>query len=168
MNLQEKKIIVSGIVIASLSSAAFSMSQGDFGSSDDNYQSPELIYEDSLASREDIIGVVKSENTEDVYEDENEVENLSQLKDDDILSFNSNSNITSTQTVNNQNKLQQSQTTTKKPQKNEQQSQSKDEIQKEDNNQIQPPVETPEENNNQQNQPVETPEENNNQLQSQK
>lgn len=43
MNLQEKKIIVSGVVIASLSSAVFSMGQGNFSTIDDDYQSPEIV-----------------------------------------------------------------------------------------------------------------------------
>ena len=40
MNSQEKKIVVGGVVIAALSSAGFSMSQGNFNHIDDDYQSP--------------------------------------------------------------------------------------------------------------------------------
>ena len=37
MNSQEKKIVVGGVVIAALSSAGFSMAQGDFNLIDDDY-----------------------------------------------------------------------------------------------------------------------------------
>ena len=43
MNSQEKKIVVGGVVIAALSSAGFSMAQGDFNLIDDDYKSPTII-----------------------------------------------------------------------------------------------------------------------------
>ena len=52
MNSQEKKIVVGGVVIAALSSAGFSMAQGDFNHIDDDYQSPTIISEKTLASNE--------------------------------------------------------------------------------------------------------------------
>ena len=52
MNSQEKKIVVGGVVIAALSSAGFSMSQGNFNHIDDDYQSPTIISEKTLASNE--------------------------------------------------------------------------------------------------------------------
>ena len=50
MNSQEKKIVVGGVVIAALSSAGFSMAQGDFNLIDDDYKSPTIISEKTLAS----------------------------------------------------------------------------------------------------------------------
>ena len=52
MNSQEKKIVVGGVVIAALSSAGFSMAQGDFNHIDDDYKSPTIISEKTLASNE--------------------------------------------------------------------------------------------------------------------
>ena len=52
MNSQEKKIVVGGVVIAALSSAGFSMSQGNFNLIDDDYKSPTIISEKTLASNE--------------------------------------------------------------------------------------------------------------------
>ena len=52
MNSQEKKIVVGGVVIAALSSAGFSMAQGDFNHIDDDYKSPTIVSEKTLASNE--------------------------------------------------------------------------------------------------------------------
>lgn len=52
MNSQEKRIVVGGVVIATLSSAGFSMAQGDFNHIDDDYKSPTIISEKTLASNE--------------------------------------------------------------------------------------------------------------------
>ena len=80
MNSQEKKIVVGGVVIAALSSAGFSMAQGDFNHIDDDYQSPTIISEKTLASNESTsINILK---TDVAIVDENNEEEEIEIKDE--------------------------------------------------------------------------------------
>ena len=72
MNSQEKKIVVGGVVIAALSSAGFSMAQGDFNHIDDDYKSPTIISEKTLASNE--ITSINTLKTDVAIVDENNEE----------------------------------------------------------------------------------------------
>ena len=80
MNSQEKKIVVGGVVIAALSSAGFSMAQGDFNLIDDDYQSPTIISEKTLASNESTsINTLKTDV--DIVDENNEEEEI-EIKDE--------------------------------------------------------------------------------------
>ena len=80
MNSQEKKIVVGGVVIAALSSAGFSMAQGDFNHIDDDYQSPTIISEKTLAGNESTsINILK---TDVAIVDENNEEEEIEIKDE--------------------------------------------------------------------------------------
>ena len=80
MNSQEKKIVVGGVVIAALSSAGFSMAQGDFNLIDDDYKSPTIISEKTLASNESTsINILK---TDVAIVDENNEEEEIEIKDE--------------------------------------------------------------------------------------
>ncbi|WP_276704587.1 MULTISPECIES: hypothetical protein [Romboutsia] len=75
MNSQEKKIVVAGVVITALSSAGFSMVQGDFNYIDDNYQSPTIVSEKTLASNDSTsINLVKTD--EAIVDENNEKEEV--------------------------------------------------------------------------------------------
>lgn len=80
MNSQEKKIVVGGVVIAALSSAGFSMAQGDFNHIDDDYQSPTIISEKTLASNESTS--INTPKTDVVIVDENNEEEEIEIKDE--------------------------------------------------------------------------------------
>ena len=80
MNSQEKKIVVGGVVIAALSSAGFSMAQGDFNHIDDDYQSPTIISEKTLASNE--ITSINTLKTDVAIVDENNEEEEIEIKDE--------------------------------------------------------------------------------------
>ena len=80
MNSQEKKIVVGGVVIAALSSAGFSMAQGDFNHIDDDYQSPTIIYQKTLASNESTS--INTPKTDVVIVDENNEEEEIEIKDE--------------------------------------------------------------------------------------
>ena len=80
MNSQEKKIVVGGVVIAALSSAGFSMAQGDFNHIDDDYQSPTIISEKTLASNESTsINTLKKDVA--IVDENNEEEEI-EIKDE--------------------------------------------------------------------------------------
>ena len=80
MNSQEKKIVVGGVVIAALSSAGFSMAQGDFNLIDDDYQSPTIISEKTLASNESTsINTLKKDVA--IVDENNEEEEI-EIKDE--------------------------------------------------------------------------------------
>lgn len=78
MNSQEKKIVVGGVVIAALSSAGFSMAQGDFNYIDDDYQGPTIISEKTLASNESTS--INTPKTDVVIVDENNGEEEIEIK----------------------------------------------------------------------------------------
>ena len=80
MNSQEKKIVVGGVVIAALSSAGFSMAQGDFNLIDDDYQSPTIISEKTLASNESTS--INTLKTDVAIVDENNEEEEIEIKDE--------------------------------------------------------------------------------------
>ena len=80
MNSQEKKIVVGGVVIAALSSAGFSMAQGDFNHIDDDYQSPTIISEKTLASNESTS--INTPKTDVAIVDENNEEEEIEIKDE--------------------------------------------------------------------------------------
>ena len=80
MNSQEKKIVVGGVVIAALSSAGFSMAQGDFNHIDDDYKSPTIISEKTLASNE--ITSINTLKTDVAIVDENNEEEENEIKDE--------------------------------------------------------------------------------------
>ena len=80
MNSQEKKIVVGGVVIAALSSAGFSMAQGDFNHIDDDYQSPTIISEKTLASNESTS--INTLKTDVAIVDENNEEEEIEIKDE--------------------------------------------------------------------------------------
>ena len=80
MNSQEKKIVVGGVVIAALSSAGFSMAQGDFNHIDDDSQSPTIISEKTLASNESTS--INTPKTDVVIVDENNEEEEIEIKDE--------------------------------------------------------------------------------------
>ena len=80
MNSQEKKIVVGGVVIAALSSAGFSMAQGDFNHIDDDYKSPAIISEKTLASNE--ITSINTLKTDVAIVDENNEEEEIEIKDE--------------------------------------------------------------------------------------
>ena len=80
MNSQEKKIVVGGVVIAALSSAGFSMAQGDFNHIDDDYKSPTIISEKTLASNESTS--INTPKTDVVIVDENNEEEEIEIKDE--------------------------------------------------------------------------------------
>ena len=80
MNSQEKKIVVGGVVIAALSSAGFSMAQGDFNHIDDDYKSPTIISEKTLASNE--ITSINTLKTDVAIVDENNEEEEIEIKDE--------------------------------------------------------------------------------------
>ena len=80
MNSQEKKIVVGGVVIAALSSAGFSMAQGDFNLIDDDYQSPTIISEKTLASNESTS--INTPKTDVAIVDENNEEEEIEIKDE--------------------------------------------------------------------------------------
>ena len=80
MNSQEKKIVVGGVVIAALSSAGFSMAQGDFNLIDDDYKSPTIISEKTLASNESTS--INTPKTDVVIVDENNEEEEIEIKDE--------------------------------------------------------------------------------------
>lgn len=80
MNSQEKKIVVGGVVIAALSSAGFSMAQGDFNHIDNDYQSPTIISEKTLASNESTS--INTPKTDVVIVDENNEEEEIEIKDE--------------------------------------------------------------------------------------
>ena len=80
MNSQEKKIVVGGVVIAALSSAGFSMAQGDFNLIDDDYKSPTIISEKTLASNE--ITSINTLKTDVAIVDENNEEEEIEIKDE--------------------------------------------------------------------------------------
>ena len=80
MKSQEKKIVVGGVVIAALSSAGFSMAQGDFNHIDDDYQSPTIISEKTLASNESTsINTLKKDVA--IVDENNEEEEI-EIKDE--------------------------------------------------------------------------------------
>lgn len=74
MNSQEKKIVVGGVVIAALSSAGFSMAQGDFNHIDDDYKSTTIVSEKTLASNESTS--INTPKTDVVIVDENNEEEI--------------------------------------------------------------------------------------------
>ena len=74
MNSQEKKIVVGGVVIATLSSAGFSMAQGDFNHIDDDYKSTTIVSEKTLASNESTS--INTPKTDVVIVDENNEEEI--------------------------------------------------------------------------------------------
>ena len=78
MNSQEKKIVVGGVVIAALSSAGFSMAQGDFNHIDDDYKSPTIISEKTLASNESTS--INTPKTDVAIVDENNEEEEIEIK----------------------------------------------------------------------------------------
>ena len=78
MNSQEKKIVVGGVVIAALSSAGFSMAQGDFNLIDDDYKSPTIISEKTLASNESTS--INTPKTDVAIVDENNEEEEIEIK----------------------------------------------------------------------------------------
>jgi FtsZ-interacting cell division protein ZipA len=80
MNSQEKKIVVGGVVIAALSSAGFSMAQGDFNHIDDDYKSPTIISEKTLASNESTS--INTLKTDVAIVDENNEEEEIEIKDE--------------------------------------------------------------------------------------
>ena len=80
MNSQEKKIVVGGVVIAALSSAGFSMAQGDFNHIDDDYKSPTIISEKTLASNESTS--INTPKTDMAIVDENNEEEEIEIKDE--------------------------------------------------------------------------------------
>ena len=80
MNSQEKKIVVGGVVIAALSSAGFSMAQGDFNHIDDDYKSPTIISEKTLASNESTS--INTPKTDVAIVDENNEEEEIEIKDE--------------------------------------------------------------------------------------
>lgn len=80
MNSQEKKIVVGGVVIAALSSAGFSMAQGDFNLIDDDYKSPTIISEKTLASNESTS--INTPKTDVAIVDENNEEEEIEIKDE--------------------------------------------------------------------------------------
>lgn len=80
MNSQEKKIVVGGVVIAALSSAGFSMAQGDFNLIDDDYKSPTIISEKTLASNESTS--INTLKTDVAIVDENNEEEEIEIKDE--------------------------------------------------------------------------------------
>lgn len=80
MNSQEKKIVVGGVVIAALSSAGFSMAQGDFNHIDNDYQSPTIISEKTLASNESTS--INTPKTDVAIVDENNEEEEIEIKDE--------------------------------------------------------------------------------------
>ena len=80
MNSQEKKIVVGGVVIAALSSAGFSMAQGDFNHIDDDYQSPTIISEKTLASNESTS--INTPKTDVAIVDESNEEEEIEIKDE--------------------------------------------------------------------------------------
>ena len=81
MNSQEKKIVVGGVVIAALSSAGFSMAQGDFNHIDDDYKSPTIISEKTLASNESTsINTLKTDVA--IVDENNEEEEEIEIKDE--------------------------------------------------------------------------------------
>ena len=111
MNSQEKKIVVAGVVIAALSSAGISMGQGDFNHIDDDYQSPAIISEKTLASNDsNSISLVKTDIA--IVDENNEEEEVKKIE----LKDESNKEVTSK--VNTLNK-------TSKPQINTSTSQTK-------------------------------------------
>ena len=84
MNSQEKKIVVGGVVIAALSSAGFSMAQGDFNYIDDDYQSPTDHSAKTLASNESTsINTLKTDV--DIVDENNEEEEIEIVKSDGNL-----------------------------------------------------------------------------------
>ena len=80
MNSQEKKIVVGGVVIAALSSAGFSMAQGDFNLIDDDYKSPTIISEKTLASNESTS--INTPKTDVAIVDESNEEEEIEIKDE--------------------------------------------------------------------------------------
>ena len=78
MNSQEKKIVVGGVVIAALSSAGFSMAQGDFNHIDDDYKSPTIVSEKTLASNESTS--INTPKTDVAIVDENNEEEEIEIK----------------------------------------------------------------------------------------
>ena len=80
MNSQEKKIVVGGVVIAALSSAGFSMAQGDFNHIDDDYKSLTIISEKTLASNESTS--INTPKTDVAIVDENNEEEEIEIKDE--------------------------------------------------------------------------------------
>ena len=90
MNSQEKKIVVGGVVIAALSSAGFSMAQGDFNHIDDDYKSPTIISEKTLASNESTS--INTPKTDVVIVDENNEEEEIEIKDESNEKVKSNVN----------------------------------------------------------------------------
>ena len=78
MNSQEKKIVVGGVVIAALSSAGFSMAQGDFNHIDDDYKSPTIVSEKTLASNESTS--INTPKTDVAIVDENNEEEEVEIK----------------------------------------------------------------------------------------
>ena len=78
MNSQEKKIVVGGVVIAALSSAGFSMAQGDFNHIDDDYKSTTIVSEKTLASNESTS--INTPKTDVAIVDENNEEEEIEIK----------------------------------------------------------------------------------------
>ena len=112
MNSQEKKIVVAGVVISVLSSAGISMVQGDFNNIDDNYQSPSIVAEETIASNDsnsinlvktdaDVVDKNNEEETEEIekIKTENEFnEDVKQQVSTTSKTFNSQKNTSSQQT----------------------------------------------------------------------
>ena len=81
MNSQEKKIVVAGVVISVLSSAGISMVQGDFNNIDDNYQSPSIVAEETIASNDsNSINLVKTDVDVVDKNNEEETEEIEKIK----------------------------------------------------------------------------------------
>ena len=113
MNSQEKKIVVAGVVISVLSSAGISMVQGDFNNIDDNYQSPSIVAEETIASNDsnsinlvktdaDVVDKNNEEETEEIekIKTENEFnEDVKQQVSTTSKTFNSQKNTSSQQTT---------------------------------------------------------------------